>query len=81
MADISQITIPSGDTYNIKDEVARSTSLPKNVFNGVSVTIPANTTTYTYNLAWITSNTTCYAHDLATKNLYTKISWAFPPAR
>lgn len=27
MADISQITLPSGNTFNIKDEVARSITL------------------------------------------------------
>lgn len=37
MADISQITLPNGDTYNLKDLVARTTLAPlaSPVFTGV----------------------------------------------
>lgn len=48
MADISTITLPSGDTYNIKDTVARSRIFQTKTFTGVIGTANdfANTTYY-----------------------------------
>lgn len=46
----------------------------------ISVTILANTgpgNTVNYNDSWITEDTACYGHDLATKNINTAISWEF----
>ena len=52
MADISKITLPSGTTYNLKDEVARATAAGGLQFRGVTTTAltdGASTTTYKIN--------------------------------
>lgn len=44
----------------------------------VDITLPAGRTTYTYEDAWITTDTDCYAHDMATKSaINTSVSWVF----
>lgn len=43
----------------------------------VTVTLPTGVTEYTYSDEWITSNTSCYAHDLTRRSVTTTISWTF----
>lgn len=43
----------------------------------IAVTLPTGVTTYTYTDGWITSNTSCYAHDLAVKGITVSVSWSF----
>lgn len=75
MADISQITIPSGDTYNLKDPVARAnlTSLTKTI----SITIPADTMTETITDSWITADTACIAHNIHCTGTNYDLYWSF----
>lgn len=54
-----------------------SGDMPNTVHKEVSITLPASTTSYTYSDSWITSSTSCYAHDLATKSLSVSVSWTF----
>ena len=44
----------------------------------VTITLPYNVTEYTYENSWITTDTDCYAHDMATKaEINTTVSWVF----
>lgn len=43
----------------------------------VQISISAGATSYTYTDSWITVDTDCYAHDIATQNPATSISWTF----
>ena len=44
----------------------------------VSITLPYGTTSYTYSDSWITANTDCYGHNMATKaGIDTTVSWSF----
>lgn len=44
----------------------------------VTITLPAGVTSYIYSDNWITADTDCYGHDMATKNaIDTNVSWVF----
>lgn len=44
----------------------------------VSITLPAGESSYVYSDSWITADTDCYGHDMATKvAIDTTVTWVF----